>query len=218
MATRGLARGDRDYFAANVLAAIAQERWQKLGLNSNGSFFVRQEAYLLPGIFVMGATVNGTAVAKLLENARSILKSLVVLLSEIEKAKNETVASMSPRLSKDDATANAWLDIEAYTLPTINEQTRAWNSVSASDLQRVAARLFRDNAIASVVVGSAEDLKAQLAPTLKIEMMGESKPRTADQESTITTTEPTRRRTVPVLIAPKNTNPLMKNTKPVTKP
>ena len=219
LATRGLARGDRDYFAANVLAAIAQERWQKLGLDSKGSFFVKQEAHLLPGMFVMGATVDGTAVAKSLENARSVLKSLVdspVLSSEFEKAKSDTVASMSPGLSQD-ATANAWLDIEAYTLPTINEQTRAWNSVSATDLQRVAARLFRDNAIASVVVGSAADLKAQLAPTLKIEMMGESKPRTPDQEAT-TTAEPTRRRTVPVLIAPKNPNPLMKNTRPVTKP
>ncbi len=176
---------------------------------------------MLPGMFVMGATVDATAVAKSVENARNVLKALVdspVLSSELEKAKRDTISVMSPNLSQNDATANAWLDTEDYTLPTINEQMRAWNSISAADLQRVATRLFRDTAVASVVVGTAEDLKAQLAPTLSIEIMGESKPKTPDQDSTSTTAEPIRRRHVPVLIAPKNPNPLMKTTKPVPKP
>jgi predicted Zn-dependent peptidase len=221
LATRGLARADRDYFAATLLAGIARERWQKLVPDFKDRLFVKQEAYLLPGMFMMGAAVDNAAVAKTLESARSVLKSLVdapVLPGEFENARRN--ASMMPGsgLSQSETMANAWLDIETYALPTISEQTRAWNSLSPADLQRVSVRLFTGAAIASVVVGNVVELKAQLPPALMIEVAGEVKPKAEAPQTTTTTVEPTKRRAVPVLNAPKNPNPLMKNTRPVTKP
>ena len=220
LATRGLARSDHDYFAATLLAAIARDRWQKLLPDLKASFFVRQDAYALPGVFLMGASVDSSAVARTLEGARSVLKALVdspVTAPELDRAKNEVLAVMNRRLSPDDMMADQWLDIDTYSLSTVSEQLRAWNAIAPADLQKVAARLFRELAIASVVVGNAEELKAQLGPNSKIEMPGEAKPKEPEQPSTTTTFHPVRRPT-PILPAPKNPNPLMKSTKPATKP
>lgn len=219
LVTRGLARADRDYFAANLLAVIARDRWQKQLPDLKGSLFVMQEAHVLPGMFLMGAAVDTAAAAQTMESARKVLKSLVdspVLASELEKARS-SAAPPARVLYENEAMANAWLDIEAYALPTIGEQTLAWNSLTPADLQRVAARLFSEAAIATVVVGNAEDLKAKLAPTLKIEVLGEANPKTLESQTTTTTVEPAKRRT-PILPTPRNPNPLMKSTRPVTKP
>lgn len=220
LATRALARSDHDYFAATLLAAIARDRWQKLSPDPKGSFFVRQDAYALPGVFLMGASVDTSAVARTLEGAKSVLKGLVdspVTALELERAKNVVLAVMNRQLLRDDMLSDQWLDIDTYSLPSVGEQVRAWNAIAPIDLQRVAARLFREPAIASVVVGNAEEIKAQLAPISKIEMLGEAQPKEPEQPSTTTTFHPVRRPT-PILPAPKNPNPLMKSTKPIPKP
>ena len=213
LAVRGLARSDRDYFAAILLAAIARDRWQKLLPDLKGSFFVNQDAHVLPGMFLMGASVDGAAAARTMEGARNVLKSLVdspVLPTELDKAKGEALALMNHKLSQNDTLAEAWLDIDTYSLPSLSELMRAWNAISASDLQRVAARLFSETAIASVVVGNAEQLKTQLAATSKIEMLGEAKPKAPEQQptTTTTTTQPNRR-PVPILPPPKEPKPAL---------
>ncbi|MDQ2854828.1 MAG: hypothetical protein M3R68_00745, partial [Acidobacteriota bacterium] len=170
----------------------------------------------LPGIFLLSAAVDTSAVAPTLEGARRVLKSLVdspVSASELEKAKSD-ISPLGP-LAQSDALANAWLDIEAYALPSISEQMRAWNSLTPADLQRVAARLFGETAIATVVVGNAETLKDKLSPDVKIEVLGEVKPKALESTTTV---EPPKKRTPAVLPPPRNTNPLMKSTKPPTKP
>ena len=221
LATRGLARSDRDYLAATLLAIVARNRWEKIlpELNKD-SFFVRQQAHFLPGVFVMGASVDNSFAAKTLAAARGVLKSLIdspVSANELETAKSDAVSVIS-QLSKPDTMADVWLDIDTYSLPSVNEQVRAWNAVSLADLQRAATRLFREATIASVVVGSAEQLKAELAPTQKIEVLGEvAQPKAPEQKST-TNAAPQTKRPTPILVTPKNTNPLMKSTKPPPNP
>ncbi|MDQ2855388.1 MAG: insulinase family protein, partial [Acidobacteriota bacterium] len=93
LVTRGLARADRDYFAATLLAASALDRWQKQLPVVRGNLVVKQEAHTLPGIFLMSAAVDTSAAAPTLGGARRILKSLVdspVSARELEKAKNNT--------------------------------------------------------------------------------------------------------------------------------
>jgi hypothetical protein len=141
------------------------------------------------------------------------------LPSELDKAKGEALALMNHKVSQNDTLAEAWLDIDTYSLPSLSELMRAWAAISASDVQSVAARLFRETPTAAVVVGNAEQLKTQLAATSKIEMLGEAKPKAPAQQppTTTTTTQPPRRR-IPVLPPPKNPNPLLKSTRPATKP
>ena len=222
LATRGLARSDPDYFAADVLARIARARWLKLAseLNQN-SVFVRHEAHFLPGMFVMGAAVDAGSAAKTLETARGVINSLVstpITASEFESAKMEALSLMNRQLSTTDTAAYAWLDIDTYSLPPITDQQRAWQALSVDGVQRTAVRLFRNAALASIAVGNADSLKAALAPTQKIEVMGEVAGPKAPQEKPTPDTAPQTKRPTPILPAPKNTNPLMKSTKPPTKP
>jgi len=50
-AVRGVARGDKDYYAAAVLASILDRRFKQM---EGGKSFVRHEANALPGLFLFG--------------------------------------------------------------------------------------------------------------------------------------------------------------------
>ncbi|HEX6284461.1 MAG TPA: hypothetical protein VFZ71_06275, partial [Pyrinomonadaceae bacterium] len=67
-----------------------------------------------------------------------------------------------------------WLDAGTYRLSAVQDQPALLRSVTASDLQRVANRLFKDAAVASVVIGEAEPLKAAFQGRVQYEMLGET--------------------------------------------
>jgi zinc protease len=155
IATRGVSRSDRDYFAMSLLAVIARERWSKLVQPPPKSLFVKAEPHALPDIFVMGAAVDSTAALKALESGMSVMKSL----ASTPATPAEIVAAKNYASSAWTADTRAWLDIDTFGLPPITEQLLSINALSAADLQRVAIRLFNDNSISSVIVGNVEQLK-----------------------------------------------------------
>jgi zinc protease len=218
LAMRGLARSDRDYFAAALLAMIARDRWQKLSPElSPSATFVRHEAHFLPSIFVMGASVDNSSAAKTLESARAALKSLVeagVSATEMEALRARLNVPPNDPLRIPETIADEWLDVDTHGLSSMTEQTRLRNSVSAADLQRVAARLFRDNTQAAVVVGNSAQLKANFAKGT-IDVMGEDgqqKAKAAEQKPP-KSPEPETKAT-----APMSAVPATKSTRAVTKP
>jgi predicted Zn-dependent peptidase len=164
LATRGVARSDRDFFAVSLLTVLARERWKKLASAPNGStFFARADAHLIPEMFVMGASVEGSLAKKTLQDGLEVLKSLVstpATPTELEMAKGFSFGLSNQTA---DSLATAWLDIDTFGLPSITEQQRTINAISAADLQRVATRLWSNNSIASVIVGNEEQLKAEFA-------------------------------------------------------
>jgi len=176
LAVRGLSRSDRDVGAANILAMMARRRWEKLMPElTRTPVFARHEAHFLPGMFILGASVNTSMARKALQTGRDALKSLIhtpVSATDLQQAKTEVIASSAPGLAKPEGIAQAWLDIDTFGLPPINEQILALNSVSPADLQRVATRLLRESAITSVAVGNSDQLKAQLEPHIKVELIG----------------------------------------------
>jgi len=60
-----------------------------------------------------------------------------------------------------------------FRLPAIAEQMQDLRSVSAGDVQTIAARLFKDKPVASIVLGNAQQLKAGLEGRVQTEVMGE---------------------------------------------
>jgi zinc protease len=177
LATRGVSRSDRDFATAVVLAIVARKRWGMLSPELNRKpVFVRNETHVLPGIFVMGASVDSLLVAKTLKTAHDVLKSLAsspVLAAELEEAKSEASAQFNKELEGPDGIARAWLDIDTFGLPPISQQLEAFGAVSAADLQRVGSSLFEKTRIASVVIGNSQQLKAMLESNVKVELMGE---------------------------------------------
>jgi zinc protease len=190
LALRGLARQDTDTPAASLLAVVARQRWEKLLPElSRSPVFVRHDPFTLPGMFVMGTTIEPLLAGKALQSAQEVIKSLArspVSTMELEQARSEVLALAGKELAKPDGIAGAWLDMDTYGLPPVAEQLRALGAVSANDLQGVAMRLFREGAFASVVVGNSELVKTQIERYGKVEIMGalDAKTETKTQHNT----------------------------------
>jgi len=219
LAVRGLARGDRDYLAATLLSFVARDRWQKL--MPEAKIFVRHEAHTLPGLFIMGSSVESSNASAALDAARATLKGLVdapISASELEKAKSEYLANEN-KVAANDRLATDWLNIEAYSLPLSGMQMRNWSLLSSAELQRVAARLYLSASQATVIVGNVESLKAKMT-SANIEILGETKTATTGTQpptpSPTPTPAPTKRRTF--VFTPKPPSPLIKNQKPTPTP
>jgi zinc protease len=177
LAVRGFARSDPDSQAASLLALVARKRWETLLPDlARNPVFVRHDAFVLPGMFVMGATVDNLLAAKTLSTAQEVVKSLTgqpVTEAELEAARSQAIATLSKQLSTKDGTADAWLDVDTYSAKPGDDQLLALAKISSSDLKRAANRLFWDVPLASAVIGNSEVLKPQLERYGKIELFGE---------------------------------------------
>lgn len=176
LAARSVSRSDRDAAAVAVLALLARDRWQAAIPDlAKSAFFVRNEAHVLPGMFVMGASVRTGDAARTLSAARSVLRQLATApttTAEFERAKSEAVAVFNKQLEQPESIADVWLDMETFKLSTVADQLRALSQLTAADVQRVAAKLFRDAPLASVALGPASQLAADLERDGKIELAG----------------------------------------------
>lgn len=182
LAMRGFSRRDADTPAAMLLAIVAQQRWiKRLPDLERSPVFVRHDAFALPGMFVMGASVDNLLAGKALSSASEVMQSLAsasVTTAELEQARSEAIGLANKSLALPDGVAEAWLDADTYTLPTVAQQLRALMAITPGDLQRAAKRLLGDGPPASVAVGNADVLKSQLGRDGKIEIMGEINPKT----------------------------------------
>ena len=176
LAARGVSRSDTDYPIANVLARVAQNRWHASAPElSKQPVFVRSNAYVLPGDFVMGATVNELTAADSLAKAKKVIESLMTTAAtpdEIERAKNDVIGDVMTMISKPDALADPWLDADTYRLSAAQDQLALLRNVTPADVQRVANRLF-NKTIVSVVAGESAPLKAALQGRYQYEVLGE---------------------------------------------
>ncbi len=177
LATRGVSRSDADFYAAQVLARLAQHRWQATAPElATQPIFVRSDAYVLPGAFVMGATVNSQSTADSVLNAKKVLDSLMTTpatAAELERAKNEVVNEITVMQAKPENAADPFLDLDTYRIKAVQDQITLLRAVTSSDLQRVANRLFKSNAIATVVAGETLQLKPALEGRVPYEVLGE---------------------------------------------
>ena len=176
LAARGVSRSDTDFHATEILARIAQHRWQASAPElSKQPVFARNDAYVLPGAFVMGATVNELTAVDSLAKARKILDSLMstpATAAELERAITEVINELSVNVAKPDALPDPWLDAGTYRLSTPQDQIALLRAVTASQIQRVANRLF-NKTIVSVVAGESAALKAALQGRVQYEVLGE---------------------------------------------
>ncbi len=176
LATRGVSRSDTDYVTALILARVAQHRWQATVPELNKQpVFVKSDGHVLPGAFVMGATVTELTAVDALTNARRVLDSLMSTpptAEELERARTEVINEISVNLAKSDALPDPWLDADTYRLSTAQDQIALLRAVTAPEVQRVANRLF-NKPLASLVAGESAALKAALQGRFQYEVLGE---------------------------------------------
>ncbi|HLL16648.1 MAG TPA: hypothetical protein VK388_16440, partial [Pyrinomonadaceae bacterium] len=130
------------------------------------STYARHDAHNLSGVLLLGTTVPAGAAAQTLEAARAVVSNLAaspVSAAELENARRDALAALRERRQRPEALADEWLDAATYN-STLADEERALNSLTPAEAQRVAARLFGGEAkLASVVVGDATQLRAELA-------------------------------------------------------
>ena len=177
LAARGVSRTDPDFYPAEILARVAQHRWQGTAPElAKQPVFVRSDAYVLPGAFVMGAAVKTELAVDTLANARKVLDGLMstpATSDELERAKTEVINEVSAELSKPESFPDPWLNMDTYRLSEAQDQIALLRSVIASDIQRVATRLFKTASVATVVAGETLQLKAALQGRVPFEVFGE---------------------------------------------
>ena len=176
LAVRGVARSDADFAAATVLARLAQHRWQALSPElARKPVFVRNEAYVLPGAFVMGATITDVTAADSLTNAKKVIESLMTTpatQAELDRARNEVVGETSALIAKSEALVDPWLDADTYHLSAPQDQLALLRAVTAAEVQRVANRIF-NKPLVSLAAGETAPLKAALQGRFQYEVLGE---------------------------------------------
>jgi zinc protease len=169
LAVRGLSRSDNDVVAANALAIIARDRWQA-ALPATPPASVRHEAHLLPGMFLMSSSVPTASASKTVSAAQDLMRSLAQngpTTAELERARASLQAELSQKLSSTESFAEAWLDVDTFKSPKPDAMATTIRNLAVSDVQRVAARLFKDAPVATVVVGNYEELKSAFAGRLE---------------------------------------------------
>ena len=180
IAVRGLARADRDSLAAQVLARIARERWLS-AVADLSSASAKEDEHALPGMFVFSGRASQAATAKAVSSAREIMNTLVqseANTTEVERAKAAIASELNTRATQAETIADAALDVDTYKLSSVAQPMNDVNRITVADVQRVAARLFKDAGIAIVVVGDAEQLKASLGANVEV------RPATAELKNT----------------------------------
>jgi len=177
LAARGISRSDSDSHVAAILAKLAQHRWQAAAPElASQPVFVRSDAYVLPGAFVMGATVNSQNAVDSIANAKKVIESLMntpATVAELERAKSEMLNEVTVMVGKPENAPDPWLDVDTYRLKAVQDQIALLKAVTPSDLQRVANRLFKNAALATVVAGESIQLKPALEGRLQYEVLGE---------------------------------------------
>ncbi len=177
LAARGLARSDKDAAAAALLALAARDLWQTQQPEiSKTAYFVRHEEHQLPGMFVLGASVPIAEAPATLAKAREVLNTLVkggVTPEMLERVRNEAIAELSKQFERPESVADLWLDADTFQLAAADERLRQLKSVTAADLARTAAKLFKDAPVVSVAAGPAARLKTDLGGAGKVEVLGE---------------------------------------------
>ena len=181
LAVRGLARTDHDSPSAHVVAALVLGRWlAAMPELKDRAAFARHEAFREAGIFRMGATLTTPAeAAKALEAARAVLQALssaAPTAAELDAAKQTATAALVAGAQGDEALATAWLDEHTYRTSgaTARELARAAGTLTPPEAQRVAARLFLHTPAATVALGDAAQLRAELARVGAVEVFGEA--------------------------------------------
>jgi zinc protease len=173
---RGVARNNADYFALALLADIARQRWAASLALPQDYVRVRHEARTLPGFVLMSGKVQPTDAAKTLDAARATLEKLAAegpVQAELDRARAALVAELNQQINDPDGLATLWQDVETYRLPPLADQLRALNNLTPNDLKRAAFRYFKAVPMASVALGPAEAMRAELEKTAKIETYGE---------------------------------------------
>jgi predicted Zn-dependent peptidase len=164
-AMRGIARNDKDFYASRVLRKILQNRLQR---REGKNAFVRQDAHLLPGLFIFGVPEwnlglikkDGNAIAlPIMDGYQNYFLKDAIKPEEFEKAKSEFLTEFS-RTSQTDF----WLDADTFKLSAPKTELQNAQNITLADAQKVLERLQKEP-VALVLLFADDAPNVKPAPT-----------------------------------------------------
>lgn len=155
---RGLARSDKNYFAAQILSKVLQNRLMSEKLQ-NGA--VRFDAHFLPGVVVFelpkwnigSVQVSGNTISLPMDFYTFVadLMKTDVKTTEFEKARND----FSNEYDKQNP-VDAWLDADTFKSASVKDAAQNQKIVSLPDVQRVLEGWRKEPVAISLVVTAAQ--------------------------------------------------------------
>ncbi len=152
-AIRGVARNDKDYYAAEILENILEKRLQK---QERGESFVSGEANLLPGLITFGINDWNLGLIKKQENQISLpmdLDKTITNLFVSPITSDEFNSAKTRVLSKftADKVSDLWLDVETYKFKSFKDDYNSAQNVTLENVRGVAEK-FKNEPVASVLL------------------------------------------------------------------
>ena len=127
---RGVARNDKDYFAAEVLSRLLSTR-----LGEKSGLMVANDAFVLPGAIVVRSSSTGPV-----EWPRSFTED------EVARVRTAVQSEYEKR-----SLADRWLDADTYKLTSVADDAAALQNIRLADVQRVADRLSKNPEVTVIV-------------------------------------------------------------------
>lgn len=155
-ALRAPARSEKDFYAAQILADILQNRFQT---REGKMAFVRLETRALPGFFVFGVSDWNVSSIKKQGNQISLpmtdgyqnkFLQDAVKQEEFDKSKNEFLSKLNQTNVSD-----YWLDVDTYKIASPKTDWQSAQSLTIADVQRVLEKLQKES-VAYALVFSGE--------------------------------------------------------------
>ncbi len=155
-ALRAAARKDPDFYAAQILSAVLQNRLRR---KEGDKALIEQNSYLLPGLitlkfsdFSAGSLKIAGEDVSLPENFLNYVQDLLsidVAAEEFQTAKAEIL-----RKFNDQDAMNLWLDMNSFGLSPVKTEIQAAQNAALSDVQKVLER-WRKEAVVKTLLFKA---------------------------------------------------------------
>lgn len=153
-AIRGVARSDKDLAASLVFAQVLETRLKSaVPAARAGDVFVRNDAHTLPGIMVIGFSIDRDSMGG--TNAKMEANDLVgkALADPIAEAEFQSARNAAKSIWTARDPISFWLDADTFKIGDPNADFAILDTVNISDVRSFAERL-RQRPIATVLVNT----------------------------------------------------------------
>lgn len=153
-AFRGLARSEKDFYAAQILTSVLQNRLQK---KEGDKVLLRQESYFLPGLVLLKfsdwktgsmnlAGENVSLPGNFLNYTEDLLKPNVSA-EEFQIAKNDFLKNFNGQ-----DVMESWLNADTFRLAPVKTDVQTAQDTALADVQRVLERWRKEVVVKTLLV------------------------------------------------------------------
>lgn len=163
IASRGIARNDKDYWLSEVLKNILQDKFRSvLSEEFRPDVSINNQANILPGMLEIKMSIPTTSFDKFSEELPKTgkIKDLISQ-ADFEKTKTLVETEFNRKLTNKISLADLWLDVDTYKTTSVLDQANSFNKMTFADLNKLGDRLLKDTPKVGIAVLKSENKSEQ---------------------------------------------------------